>query len=315
MTTSCDDDKFCLAGPFTNGEMPVRFCAADDGETDPSTAMVPLDNIQVVDPNSALPLEMKKDPELKKKQFWSAGDYESKQKEGVRQTGGLDHSRVHPKFLHSNATSHKWALGAVAELLDNSLDEIDQGATFVSVDVESVGDETVLAVLDNGGGMDPSRLHKMMSFGMCTKEAGKKIGQYGNGFKTSSMRLGADAIVLTRPKGGKSQSVGLLSYSFLRESGKEDVVVPLLDWDMEGKPLVPEEFKEDWKEKLDIVLQWSPFKTEEALLSALGRLAKQGTLIMVYNLWLNERGETELDLDADEADIRLRAWSGDITII
>lgn len=24
---------------------------------------------------------------------------------------GLDHVRVHPKFLHSNATSHKWALG------------------------------------------------------------------------------------------------------------------------------------------------------------------------------------------------------------
>lgn len=24
---------------------------------------------------------------------------------------GMDHVRVHPKFLHSNATSHKWALG------------------------------------------------------------------------------------------------------------------------------------------------------------------------------------------------------------
>lgn len=25
--------------------------------------------------------------------------------------GGIDHVRVHPKFLHSNATSHKWVLG------------------------------------------------------------------------------------------------------------------------------------------------------------------------------------------------------------
>jgi len=25
--------------------------------------------------------------------------------------GSMDHVRVHPKFLHSNATSHKWALG------------------------------------------------------------------------------------------------------------------------------------------------------------------------------------------------------------
>lgn len=26
---------------------------------------------------------------------------------------GLEHVRVHPKFLHSNATSHKWALGGM----------------------------------------------------------------------------------------------------------------------------------------------------------------------------------------------------------
>lgn len=25
--------------------------------------------------------------------------------------GGIDHVRVHPKFLHSNATSHQWVLG------------------------------------------------------------------------------------------------------------------------------------------------------------------------------------------------------------
>lgn len=25
----------------------------------------------------------------------------------------MDHVRVHPKFLHSNATSHKWALGGI----------------------------------------------------------------------------------------------------------------------------------------------------------------------------------------------------------
>lgn len=27
--------------------------------------------------------------------------------------GAMDHVRVHPKFLHSNATSHKWALGGM----------------------------------------------------------------------------------------------------------------------------------------------------------------------------------------------------------
>ena len=29
-------------------------------------------------------------------------------------TGDLEHARIHPKFLHSNATSHKWAFGGNA---------------------------------------------------------------------------------------------------------------------------------------------------------------------------------------------------------
>lgn len=75
----------------------------------------------------------------------------------------MDHARIHPRFLHSNATSHKWVLGgtrvisidkkfdscfslivhmhffysyhicfyvvsaftAFAELMDNSLDEVN----------------------------------------------------------------------------------------------------------------------------------------------------------------------------------------------
>ncbi|KAI7750993.1 hypothetical protein M8C21_004196 [Ambrosia artemisiifolia] len=76
------------------------------------------------------------------KQFWKAGDYESPPVNNNNQSisishlaGGMDHLRVHPRFLHSNATSHKWALGAFAELLDNSLDEVCTGATYVNVDV------------------------------------------------------------------------------------------------------------------------------------------------------------------------------------
>ena len=30
--------------------------------------------------------------------------------------GGMDHVRVHPKFLHSNATVHKWVLGGKAAI-------------------------------------------------------------------------------------------------------------------------------------------------------------------------------------------------------
>ncbi|CAL2228651.1 unnamed protein product [Prunus armeniaca] len=40
-------------------------------------------------------------------------------------------------FLHANATSHKWAFCAIADLLDNVVDEIQNGATFVIVDKTS----------------------------------------------------------------------------------------------------------------------------------------------------------------------------------
>ncbi|WKA01453.1 hypothetical protein VitviT2T_019734 [Vitis vinifera] len=73
-----------------------------------------------------------------------------------------------PKFLHSNATSHKWALGAFAELLDNSLDEICNGATYVNVDIlqNKRDGNKMLLIEDNGGGMDPEKMRQCMSLGL-----------------------------------------------------------------------------------------------------------------------------------------------------
>lgn len=34
----------------------------------------------------------------------------------------VKHSKIHPKFLNSNSTSHRWPFGAMAELLDNAMD-------------------------------------------------------------------------------------------------------------------------------------------------------------------------------------------------
>ncbi len=91
--------------------------------------------------------------------FWEAGDYESAVTADT--LDGMQTARVHPKFLHSNATSHEWTLGAIAELLDNAVDEIDHGCTTVSIDVEKDDSgEPVLIVKDDGGGMDRQHLHR-----------------------------------------------------------------------------------------------------------------------------------------------------------
>ncbi|CAG7884340.1 unnamed protein product [Brassica rapa] len=255
------------------------------------------------------------------KQFWKAGDYEGAPGGNWDlSSGGFDHVRVHPKFLHSNATSHKWALGAFAELLDNALDEVASGATYVNVDMLENKKEgnRMLLIEDNGGGMDPEKMRQCMSLGYSAKsKLANTIGQYGNGFKTSTMRLGADVIVFSRfpGKDGKSatQSIGLLSYTFLRSTGKEDIVVPMLDYekrDLEWSKIVRSSLS-DWDKNVKTIIQWSPFSSEEDLLRQFGLMKNCGTRIIIYNLWEDDHGLLELDFDADPHDIQLRGVNRD----
>ncbi|XP_009606486.2 protein MICRORCHIDIA 7-like [Nicotiana tomentosiformis] len=259
------------------------------------------------------------------KQFWKAGDYDGTNggvfAAGHDHTVGMDHVRVHPKFLHSNATSHKWALGAFAELLDNAMDEVCNGATYVSVDVLDNKKQKgkMLLVEDNGGGMTPDRMRQCMSLGYSVKsKLANTIGQYGNGFKTSSMRLGADVIVFSRVGDRTSntitQSVGMLSYTFLRSTGKEDIVVPMIDFVKreETWETLIRSSADDWRRNSETIVQWSPYESEEDLFQQFELLNKdQGTRVIIYNLWEDEEGCTELDFDADPHDIQIRGVSRD----
>ncbi|CAN8325836.1 unnamed protein product [Cochlearia groenlandica] len=256
------------------------------------------------------------------KQFWKAGDYEGDpcgDWDNIS-SGGFDHVRVHPKFLHSNATSHKWALGAFAELLDNALDEVASGATYVNVDMleNKKSGNRMLLIQDNGGGMDPEKMRQCMSLGYSAKsKLANTIGQYGNGFKTSTMRLGADVIVFSRclGKDGKSstQSVGLLSYTFLRSTGKEDIVVPMLDYERRASEWskLARSSLSDWDKNVETIIQWSPFSSEEDLLRQFDLTKDGGTRIIIYNLWEDDQGMLELDFDADTDDIQLRGVNRD----
>ncbi|KAJ6970814.1 hypothetical protein D5086_028556 [Populus alba] len=255
------------------------------------------------------------------KQFWKAGDYEgAPHANWDLSSGGMDHVRVHPKFLHSNATSHKWALGAFAELMDNALDEFGNGATFVNIDmVESKKDRSrMLLIEDNGGGMDPDKMRQCMSLGYSAKsKVANTIGQYGNGFKTSTMRLGADVIVFSRcpAKDGKSptQSIGLLSYTFLRSTGKEDIVVPMLDFQRKGREWsrMIRYSASDWNRNVETIVCWSPFSSEADLLRQFNLMSDHGTRIIIYNLWEDDQGLLELDFDSDPHDIQLRGVNRD----
>ncbi|XP_038889923.1 protein MICRORCHIDIA 7-like [Benincasa hispida] len=307
---------------------PIRSVKASEYETPVSPGSVKVDNLTPLEalPLSVVPMEDLEDGDSKDnppikccRQFWKAGDYEGNcNRDPISNSVGMDHVRVHPKFLHSNATSHKWALGAFAELLDNSLDEVCNGATYVHIDIlknERDGSRMLL-IEDDGGGMCPDKMRCCISLGYSSKRnLPNTIGQYGNGFKTSTMRLGADVLVYSRCSGsdqrGPTQSIGMLSYTFLRDTGKDDIVVPMVDFEFKedcwSKMMRSED---DWNRNLEIIAQWSPYSIEE-LFEQFNFLKDHGTRIIIYNLWEDDEGHLELDFDADSHDIQIRGVNRD----
>ncbi|KAI4336179.1 hypothetical protein L6164_014737 [Bauhinia variegata] len=245
------------------------------------------------------------------RQFWKAGQYDDGIGSTVAVQNAKNYLHVHPLFLHSNATSHKWAFGAIAELLDNAIDEAHngKGATFVIVDktLNPKDGSPALLIQDDGGGMDPETMRRCMSFGFSDKKSKSAIGQYGNGFKTSTMRLGADVIVFSRRMNNRilTQSIGLLSYSFLMQTLLDRIVVPMVNYEFNTstRSLDFLHGKAHFMSNLSKLLQWSPYSSEAELLKQFDDIGSHGTKVIVYNLWLNDDGNLELDFDTDPEDI------------
>ncbi|KAG6475073.1 hypothetical protein ZIOFF_064290 [Zingiber officinale] len=307
-TESPGDDMVVLGSPADGGVNRVRSLVAPEGDEAQKGRRV-----------------------LECRNFWRAGAYEVRSgvspsaRHAAQESSDFDRARVHPKFLHTNATSHKWAFGvcylSIAELLDNSVDEIQNGATFVKVDKvsNSKDNSPMLLFQDDGGGMDPEGIRRCMSLGFSTKRSKTTIGQYGNGFKTSTMRLGADAIVFSRANRGGNVTlcIGLLSYTFLRRTMKDDIIVPMLDFHIvngQKTPIILSS-QDEWDSSLKAILDWSPFSSMEELLLQFEDMGLHGTKVVVYNLWMNDDGLLELDFDDDDQDILLRdqAYSGGFT--
>ncbi|XP_045826939.1 protein MICRORCHIDIA 6-like [Trifolium pratense] len=64
---------------------------------------------------------------------------------------------------------------------------------------------------------------------------------------------------------------------------------------------------EHFMENLSLLLRWSPYSSEKDLLKQFDNMGSHGTKVIVYNLWFNDEGITELDFDTDPKDIRI-AW-------
>ena len=90
---------------------------------------------------------------------------------------------------------------AVADIIDNSVAHV---ATTVSVDASWEGDDSWLAVVDDGCGMDAAGLVRGLTVGGRGLDARSEadLGRFGMGLKTASFSQAKQLIVASRPDGG-----------------------------------------------------------------------------------------------------------------
>ncbi|XP_055424094.1 MORC family CW-type zinc finger protein 1 isoform X3 [Bubalus kerabau] len=220
-------------------------------------------------------------------------------------------AQLHLDFIHANSTTHSFLFGALAELLDNARDAGAARLDVFSVDNEELQGGFMLCFLDDGCGMSPEEASDIIYFGTSKKRLStlKFIGQYGNGLKSGSMRIGKDFILFTKKE--ETMTCVFFSQTFCEREGLSEVVVPIPSWLTRTR----ESFTDDpqkFSTELSIIYKYSPFKTEAELMQQFNVIyGKCGTLLVIYNLKLLLSGEPELDVKTDREDILMAGALGD----
>ncbi|XP_070820416.1 ATPase MORC2 isoform X2 [Chaetodon trifascialis] len=215
----------------------------------------------------------------------------------------LSRAQLTFEYLHTNSTTHEFLFGALAELVDNSR---DANATRIDIYTEKrpeLRGGYMLCFLDDGIGMDPNEATHVIQFGKSSKRSPEstQIGQYGNGLKSGSMRIGKDFILFT--KKDNTLTCLFLSRTFHEEEGLDEVIVPLPSWDLKTKePLTTD--PEKYAIETELIFKYSPFKNEQQLMEQFNKIeSSSGTLVIIYNLKLMDNREPELDVETDHQDI------------
>ncbi|XP_015221751.2 ATPase MORC2 isoform X2 [Lepisosteus oculatus] len=215
----------------------------------------------------------------------------------------LNRAQLTFEYLHTNSTTHEFLFGALAELVDNAR---DADATRIDIYTEKKPELRggfMLCFLDDGTGMDPSEATHVIQFGKSSKRSPEstQIGQYGNGLKSGSMRIGKDFILFTKKE--DKLTCLFLSRTFHEEEGIDEVIVPLPTWDNKTKQPVTDN-PEKFAIETELIYKYSPFKTEAQLMEQFGKIeGDSGTLVIIYNLKLMDTREPELDVETDPRDI------------
>ncbi|NXO29879.1 MORC2 protein, partial [Cisticola juncidis] len=145
----------------------------------------------------------------------------------------------------------------------------------------------------------------VIQFGKSAKRSPEstQIGQYGNGLKSGSMRIGKDFILFT--KKDNTMTCLLLSRTFHEEEGIDEVIVPLPTWNMRScEPMTDN--MEKFAIETELIYKYSPFKSEREVMDQFNKIrGEKGTLVIIFNLKVMDNGEPELDVTSDPQDIQM----------
>ncbi|XP_064890077.1 ATPase MORC2 isoform X1 [Columba livia] len=217
----------------------------------------------------------------------------------------LNRAQLTFEYLHTNSTTHEFLFGALAELVDNAR---DADATRIDIYTEPRKDLRggfMLCFLDDGTGMDSNEAASVTQFGKSAKRSPEstQIGQYGNGLKSGSMRIGKDFILFT--KKDNTMTCLLLSRTFHEEEGIDEVIVPLPTWKTQSQEPVTDNM-EKFAIETELIYKYSPFKSEQEVMEQFNKIrGEKGTLVIIFNLKLMDNGEPELDVTSDPRDIQM----------
>ncbi|NXS63866.1 MORC2 protein, partial [Brachypteracias leptosomus] len=149
----------------------------------------------------------------------------------------------------------------------------------------------------------------IIQFGKSAKRSPEstQIGQYGNGLKSGSMRIGKDFILFT--KKDNTMTCLLLSRTFHEEEGIDEVIVPLPTWSARSREPVTDNL-EKFAIETELIYKYSPFKSEREVMEQFNKIrGEKGTLVIIFNLKLMDNGEPELDVTSDPRDIQMAETS------
>ncbi|KAM9371781.1 ATPase MORC2 [Phaethornis superciliosus] len=225
----------------------------------------------------------------------------------------LNRAQLTFEYLHTNSTTHEFLFGALAELVDNARDADATRIDIYTEQREDLRGGFMLCFLDDGTGMDSNEAASVIQFGKSAKRSPEstQIGQYGNGLKSGSMRIGKDFILFT--KKDNTMTCLLLSRTFHEEEGIDEVIVPLPTWSARNRVPVTNNM-EKFTVETELIYKYSPFKSEQEVMEQFKKIrGENGTLVIIFNLKLMDNGEPELDVTSDPRDIQMAETSPDGT--